>query len=184
MGVAVKTRMTEEEFMRMPDDGRKWELVNGEPKEVPTAHTHDILVGWLVRLLGVHADPTGFLAGSQAGFRMASGNIRCPDVSFFRESRLPNNLPYSGFGDEAPDLCIEIISPSEDQADMIQKVREYFGAGAEQVWHLFPEQKMVRVFLSPTVSAEYHENDEITGGTILPTFRCQVAELFRMRPKP
>lgn len=180
MGIATRVRMTEDEFMRMPDDGRKWELVNGEPKEVPTLFEHDIFGVQLVLLLGVHAKGIGFMTMGQSGFRMASGNIRCPDLSFTRKSRLVNGLPPKGFGDFAPDLCIETISPSEEAGEMMQKVREYFGAGAEQVWHLFPEQKMVRVYLAPEISVEHHANDELTGGNILPTFRCRVSEIFEL----
>ncbi len=180
MGIVTKTRMTEDEFMRMPDDGRKYELVDREPKEVPAGFKHDILVAQLIQLLGIHAKGIGFLAASQAGFRMADGNIRAPDVSFTRRNSLPNGPPEEGFGEFAPDLCVEIISPSEEADDIAKKVREYFGAGAEQVWHLFPKQTMVKIFLSPEISAEYHENDELTGGDILPTFRCKVSEIFEI----
>lgn len=54
--------------------------------------------------------------------RMTSGNIRCPDVSFTLKSHLPEGKPGKGFGDEAPDLCIEILSPTEDLADMERKL--------------------------------------------------------------
>lgn len=180
MGVATKTRMTEDEFLRMPDDGGKWELVNGEPKEVPTSTEHDAVGVQLILLLGPQAKGNGAMTMSQAGFRMTDGNIRCPDVSFTRKSRLIGGRPSKGFGDAAPDICIEIISPSEEKAEMMQKVREYFDADAEQVWHIFPDQKMVRVYIAPDVFADYHENDEITGGNILPTFRCRVGEIFEI----
>ncbi len=181
MGIATKTRMTEDEFLRMPDDGRKWELVNGEPKEVATSVKHDIYAMRLANMINSHAENKGFITGSQAGYRMANGNIRCPDLAFTRYEKLPSGELPEGFGDFAPDLCIEIISPSEEPGEMMKKVREYFGAGAEQIWHLFPETKTVRVFISPEVSTEYHEDDEITGGDILPTFRCQVSEIFKLR---
>ena len=181
MGIATKTRMTEDEFMRMPDDGRKWELVGGEPKEVSTSVIHDQIVIRLGHLFYSHAEDKGALCASQAGFRMVNGNIRCPDFSFTRYERFPNGETPKGFGNVAPDLCVEIISPSEEAGEMATKVREYFGAGAEQVWHLFPERKMVRVFLAPNVSTEYQADDEITGGDILPTFRCLVSDLFKLR---
>jgi len=181
MGIATKVRMTEDEFLRMPDDGRKWELVEGEPKEVPASHMHDILVARLIQLLGIHADQFGFIAASQAGFRMVNGNVRSPDVSFTRDERLPNGPADEGFGSSAPDLCIEIISPSESAGEMATKVDEYFDAGAEQVWQLFPKQKAVKVYIAPDIFTEYQADDEITGGDILPTFRCLVSELFKLR---
>ena len=131
-------------------------------------------------LLGVHAKGKGYVTVGKAGFRMTNGNIRCPDMSFTRREHLAGRELPEGFGEFAPDLCIEAILPCEEASEMMQKVREYFGAGAEQVWHLFPERKMVRVYLSPEISVEYHANDELTGGNILPTSRCEVSEIFEL----
>lgn len=176
----TKPRMTEEEFLRLPDDGHKYELVDGEPKEVPTSIRHDIIAGNLHYLLKPVAKGRGFLTVGQAGFRMVSTNIRCPDVSFTRKERFPDGLPPDGFGDEAPNLCVEVLSPSEEAADIQRKVREYFASGAEQVWHLLPETQTVRIFTSPTDFTDYGPEDEIDGGDLLPGFRCVVGQLFEL----
>jgi Uma2 family endonuclease len=122
----------------------------------------------------------GLLTGSQAGFRMADGNIRCPDLGFTRKERLPDGKAPKGFADFAPDLCVEIISPSEEREEMSRKVREYFAAGARQVWHLFPESQTVRVYTSPTEFTTFGPQDEIDGGDLLPGFRCCIADLFAL----
>jgi Uma2 family endonuclease len=178
MTATITRRMTEEEFLRLPDDGRKYELVDGEPKEVPAGHKHDAIGFNVGFLLKPHARGRGILAGSQAGFRMQNGNIRSPDVSFTLKSRLVDGQPSDGFENLAPDLCIEIISPSEEREEMMRKVREYFGAGAQFVWHLFPEPKTARVYTSPEAFTDYGSEDEIEGGDLLPGFRCRVADLF------
>lgn len=172
--------MTEQEFMRLPNDGRKFELVDGEVKELPASFKHDQLVIRLARLIGDAGDAYGILVGSQAGFRMRDGNIRCPDLSFTRYERLPNGEAPEGFADFAPDLCIEVISPSEEPGDMRRKVQEYFDAGAQQVWDLYPETQSIRVFTSPTTFADYAAQDEIETGAILPGFRARVADLFAL----
>src|SRR5258708_38385022 len=102
----TRTRITEEEFMRLPDDGRKYELVDGEAKEVPVSYEHDVIVMTVGSLLRVHAKGKGFVAGSNAGFRMTDRNIRCPDVSFTQKARVPGGRPGNWFGDVAPDLCV------------------------------------------------------------------------------
>ncbi len=173
-------RLTEDEFMRLPDDGRKYELVDGGLKEVPAGYQHNVLVALLIALLMPFARGRGFLAASSAGFRMAAGNVRSPDVSFTRKERVPGGKPSKGFEDLAPDLCIEIISPSEERADMERKVREYFASGAEQVWHLFPDARQVIVYRAPDDSATLEANDAITGGDLLPGFACRVADLFEI----
>lgn len=76
----TKTRMTEEEFLRLPDDGRKYELVAGAPKEVPASIRYDI-IGMTVRaLIRPAANGMGYVVGPQAGWRVRSSNIRCPRV--------------------------------------------------------------------------------------------------------
>ena len=66
----VKPRMTEEEFMRLPDDGRKYELVDGEAKELPGGVEQDVVGTNLVVLLHPFTKGRGYLIGAQAGFRM------------------------------------------------------------------------------------------------------------------
>ncbi len=170
--------MTEAEFLRLPDYGRKWELVNGGVKEVPTSFLHDPIVFLLSQLLGPFLRGRGGISLGQAGFRMRGGNVRVPDLSFTRRERLPGGSVPNTFGEAAPDLCVEIISPSEDRADMACKVEEYFASGAVLVWHIFPDTQTVLVFTSPAHSITLNAGDTLTGGDLLPGFSCHVADLF------
>src|SRR5579883_521207 len=98
MAIATPHRkLTEEEFLQMPDDGRKWELVNGERREVPTRFDHDPLIANLVALLVSSVRGKGAMTTGQSGFRMKNGNIRCPDFSFTRKERIPGGKPGSEF---------------------------------------------------------------------------------------
>ncbi|MBI3945832.1 MAG: Uma2 family endonuclease [Armatimonadetes bacterium] len=177
--MAIATdRMSEQEFLHLPDDGRKWELVDGEAKEVPAGFEHDVIGANVIALLAPHARGKGFVAGSQAGFRMVTGNIRSPDVSFTRKERLPDGRPTKGFAPFAPDLAVEVLSPGEDFLDLPRKVAEYFASGAQAVWLLEPQAQRVTVYHSPTETSDYGPEDEIDGGDLLPGFRCRVGELF------
>ncbi|MCS7064935.1 MAG: Uma2 family endonuclease [Fimbriimonadales bacterium] len=175
-----KARLTEEEFIRLPSDGRKYELVDGEAKEVPAGHRHDVIGARVIVRLAPYARGRGYLAGSQAGFRMITGNIRSPDVAFTLKERLPEGRPSEGFEDFAPDLAIEIISPNEDKVDLLRKIGEYFASGAKQVWLLFPEMQMVKVYTDPFEMRTLSSEDELEGGDLLPGFRCKVRELFEI----
>ena len=177
--------ITDEMLLRLPNNpGSKWELVDGGLQEVPTTGKHDIIVIWLGRLIGPYADDYGMLTASQAGFRMAGGNLRVPDFSFTRYDRFPNSEVPNGFIEFAPDLAVEIISPSEEPGDMARKVREYFASGAREVWHMFPETQTVTVFHSPTNSITYQPEDELDLSDILPGFRSRVSELFGRAKMP
>lgn len=175
---AKQKRMTEEEFMRLPRDGRKWELVEGRAQEVPTRIEHDVIVGNLVILLGPHVKGRGFVTLSQAGFRMTGGNLRLPDAGFTRKERLPDGKPIRAFPDFAPDLAVEIVSPSERPADIFQKLGEYFDAGAQIVWLVSPEARTVTVYLSPLDARTLSAEDELTAGDLLPGFVCRAVALF------
>ncbi len=172
-----KRKMTEAEFMRLPDDGRKYELVDGEAKEVPASVKHDVIaIELAVRLKPLVAE-AAYLAGTQAGFRMTTGNIRAPDLSVIFKNSLPQGKLPDGFGDRAPDLAIEIVSPNEDMPDLMRKIGEYFESGAKQVWLLFPERKRVIVYDSPFEQTVLNENDTLTT-PLIPEFRARVGDLF------
>jgi hypothetical protein len=91
-----RKRIAEEEFLRLPSDGKKCELVDGEAREVPAGFEHDAIAALVAFLLYPCARRYGVVTSSQAGFRMKIGNLRSPDVGFTWLERLPSDgrLPY------------------------------------------------------------------------------------------
>lgn len=171
-------RMTEDELMRLPDDGCLYELVDGFAVGKPWATFRaGVIAANLIGLLGPYARGRGVMTIGNAGFRMKNGNIRVPATSFTRKERLPGGHAPNGFGDLAPDLCVEIIRPAEEGPES-QKVGEYFDGGAKQVWHVFPETQQVIVFTSPTETRTLEAEDTLTADGILPGFSCRVSDIF------
>lgn len=109
---------------------------------------------------------------------MANGNVRAPDVSFTRWERIPGGRPGGGFGSVAPDLCVEIISPSERPFDSADRRRDYFDSGASLIWYVFPEAQSVTVWTSPTEVRGLSGADTLDAGDLLPGFSCQVCDIF------
>ncbi len=66
---APRRTITDDDLMRLPRDGRKWERVDGRLQEAATSAKHDQIVIWLGRLIGPYADDHGILTASQAGLR-------------------------------------------------------------------------------------------------------------------
>ena len=174
----LSRKMSFEDYLHLPADGHKYEYVDGEAKEVPAKFEHDVIGAIIIGLLTPHAKGRGYLTLSQAGFRMAGGNLRIPDAGFTRKQRLPGGKPIRELPDFAPDLCVEIVSPSEDRQDMARKIAECFDGGAQLVWHVFPEAQNVIVYTSPLDAKEYAAEDELSGGDLLPGFTCRVGDLF------
>lgn len=173
-----KRRYTEQDLLKMPNDGRKYELVNGRIQIVPTGGRHGKIGYRLARRVGNYAPESLEGFDSSTGFRMAGGNIRSPDFSLMQKARLPQGEPPVDFIDGAPDLAVEVVSPSENLKDLYQKVLEYFESGAREVWLLFPERKQVYRYTAPLEVEVLREDDVLTGGELLPDFQVRVGELF------
>jgi Uma2 family endonuclease len=78
----------------------------------------------------------------------------------------------------APDLCVEVLSPSNRMARIREKLAEYFQRGVRMVWIADPEDRTVAVYRSPEEGRILHETATLTGEDVLPGFSCQVADLF------
>ena len=78
----------------------------------------------------------------------------------------------------APDLAVEVVSPSDCLADVHGKIAEYFAAGVRLVWLVEPAARVVYVYRSPHDVQVIGEGGELTGGDVTPGFRCPVRRLF------
>jgi Uma2 family endonuclease len=180
---ALATKLiTAEEFAELPDpeDGSKQELVRGEIVETPlTKQIHGLVQAQIVWLLksAVMPEQLGWV-GSESGVitERDPDTVRGPDVYFFSRTRFPERP--EGWADGAPDLAVEILSPSNSRSSMRAKVAEYVTAGAKIVWVVDPESKTVMVYSGTLRGVELGEAETIDGGSLLPDFSCKVADFF------
>jgi Uma2 family endonuclease len=122
------------------------------------------------RLGGVYGPDTSFQIGA---------NERLPDVAFVAADRIPPAGEPEGIWPFAPDLAIEILSPTDLYEKVSGKIREYFAAGVRQVWLISPEHKTVTIYQSPTQVHMLTEEDELLSDDIVAGFRCRLRELFQ-----
>lgn len=90
----------------------------------------------------------------------------------------PNGGLPDGYFPCAPDLAVEVISPSEAAADVNRKATEYFEAGARLVWVVYPDMRQVVVCRTARESVALSGDDTLDGGEVVPGFACRMAELF------
>jgi Uma2 family endonuclease len=176
------TSVTADELLRMPDDGWRYELLRGRLlREPPAGAEHSWLGVALGRRLGefAHAARAGFVFGADCGFRIAldPDTVRAPDVSFVAADRLPSGPPR-GYVPFAPDLAVEIVSPSDRVSDVTRKVIDYLDAGTRLVWVIDPVTRTAAVHRSRSDVLMLRERDVLEGGDVLPGFRLPLAELF------
>src|SRR6266704_2147979 len=162
---------TEAELMALPDDGRKYELVEGETVGGNTGIEHEYIGARLIIVLGAfgHRMKLGVVCGSSAGYWMKSGNLRSPDVSFIAKERLQGlrHAPKKFF-QGAPDLVVEILSPSDAVDGLHEKIVEYFESGARLIWVLNPEEQTILVYHSPQPDRLLKAADSVDGEDVIP----------------
>ncbi len=177
----VATRqVTIEEFAEMPLQGI-WELVDGEPIELaPAAGRSGWISGNIYRLLASHVRQSqlGWAFPPETGFILFEDRhtVRSPDAAVILAHRLAE-LPDS-FVPMAPDLAVEVLSPSDRMADALAKVAMYLQAGTTLVWLVNPATRTVVVFRSETDPVTLGESDTLDGSDVLPGFSVPVAEIF------
>ncbi|MFH1117145.1 MAG: Uma2 family endonuclease [Pseudomonadota bacterium] len=127
MNLATEKKWTEADLMSLPDVGGKYELIEGEVLVTPADYIHDDLVADLISRLRpfVRKQGLGRIFASNAGYWMKGGNLRCPDVSFVTTERLADMIRKGeSFLHGAPDLAIEVLSPSNTVPAMKNKAAE------------------------------------------------------------
>jgi Uma2 family endonuclease len=135
----------------------------------------------VLRLLAGHIETHGLdlVCVGPMGFVLERepDTVRGPDVSLVRASRVPPPH-HSGYIDAAPDLVVEILSPSNKRREVQDKVRDYQGAGAGLIWVVDPPKRLVVVHAPGTPARTLAGDDVLDGGDVVPGFRLPLAQLF------
>lgn len=174
--------LTIEEFERLPEDGYRSELVRGQLlREPPPGAEHGGVAATLTIHLGqfVRHHQLGRLF-TESGFVLAEDppTVRAPDIAFIAAARIPPAGLPSRYFPGAPDLAVEVVSPSNTVAEIQGKVTDYLAAGASLVWVVEPRTRTVTVYRSEREIRILHEGDELDGGAVIPGFGLRVGEIF------
>ena len=121
----------------------------------------------------VTAADTGFILERNPDGR---DTVRGLDIAFISSARVPDVLPDQ-LVDVAPDLAVEVISPSNEAADIHRKIRQLLAAGTTLVWIVYPTTRTVEVH-SHSGAATLEGDDALSGGDVLPGFEVPVREIF------
>ena len=180
--MGAKTLLSVEEFDRLhePDEFR-YELDEGELIEITrprVAHNRIVLALTRVLLNYLENNSKGELFTSDNLFALGPAIKRAPDLSFIRAARASVIDPAQDIPG-APDLAIEVLSPSDTAAAMRRKIKQYFAAGAQLVWLVYPNTREVEVWQSASGPGRVlGEDDKLEAEELLPGFSCPVKSLF------
>jgi Uma2 family endonuclease len=164
--------LTADQYERLVEDGRyRSEMSRGRLiREPRPGALHSIVafeLGVLLREFVRQHDLGRVVV--EGGFRLWAEplTVRGPDVAFIRKAKLPEDVPVSWWP-FAPDLAIEVVSPSKSLADLHEKIFEYFEAGTAQVCVVEPRTRSVTVYRSLADISIVREPEVLDGGTLLP----------------
>ncbi len=176
------TLMTAEDLMANPVPNKCTELVAGQILvREPPGYRHGDVAARLIIAIGMHvkAHALGRVLAAETGFTLFRNpdTVRAPDVAFIRSERVPTNAP-KGYPEFAPDLAVEVLSPSDRAGKVLAKVGDWIDAGTRLVWIVDPERRVARVYRADGTQATLTATDTLDGEDVLPGFSALLSELI------
>jgi Uma2 family endonuclease len=172
--------MTAQDLWQMGEAAEYAELIDGEIVQMaPPNGEHGAIQAALIRAIGNHLERSNLgTAYGEVGYllRQNPDTVLGPDLSFVAAARVP--VDQSRFLALAPDLAVEIVSPSNAPGEIERKVALYLQAGTRMIWVAYPRQRQVVVHTPGEAPRVFTESDELPGGDVLPGLAVPVASIF------
>ncbi len=183
MVTIVAPKLTYKDLQAMPNDGRRYELIDGEVYMTPSPNTkHQRTAGNLYFALREFTESRGLGAAFFAPFDVVFDEATAlqPDLLFVRKERLSVITPANVAG--APDLVIEILSPGNASFDRETKLQVYARAGVPEVWYFDPKKETAEI-LNLGDDGRYVLTATLAGdagvvSAVLPGFRLTLRQVF------
>jgi Uma2 family endonuclease len=182
--MAIREKLiTAEKLLAMPDDGFRYELVRGELRKMPPAGSeHGYLAMRIASRLERHADANGLgrVYAAETGFKLASDpdTVRAPDTAFVSRERVEEAGRVAGYWPGAPDLAVEVVSPGDTHAQVVEKALAWLEAGCRMVLVADPERRTVTVYRSLDDIRILTEGGTVDGADVVPGWKLPVSDIF------
>ena len=183
MATAKNKLLTAEDLLRLSSQGVKGELIRGVLHEtVSVGEEHGHIAGLFITFLNIHLRPRrlGRTGGTDVGVLIQRNpdTVREPDVYYVSAERLPLDARVQGYLEVVPELVVEIVSPSDSERDIGEKVAMWLDHGVSMVLEVYPATRTVMVH-RPNVSAvSLTSGDELEIRDVLPGFSLPLREIF------
>jgi len=178
-----QTKATAEQLLAMPDDGNRYELIRGVLSMMsPAGSEHGRIACRILARLAVHVEQHGLgeTYAAETGFRIAESpdTVRAPDAAFISRHRLEAVAPTRGYLPLAPDLVVEVVSPSDSYSDVETKATDWINAGSRIVLVVDPVNLTIHVYESNTEIRLLRSGGEFRAGDVCGDWRLQVDDAF------
>jgi Uma2 family endonuclease len=174
---------TAQQLLATPEDGNRYELIEGVRQMMsPTGGQHGIVAARILRKLGNFVDDhrLGATFAAETGFLLSRDpdTVRAPDAAFVCQRRLDEAGTVTGYWPGAPDLVIEVLSPSDTFSQVESKSLSWLAAGCRMVLVVDPQQKNVTVYESRDHIRVLDNTATVDGKAVVPGWTLSVAEIF------
>ena len=174
--------ITAAELLALPDDGYRYELVQGvlTQEMPPPGKEHGVVSSRFGAALSQYSDSNDYgTVGDNHGYRLESNpdTVRAPDVAWFAPGHPAESA--TGYPEQAPDLVVEVKSPNDSPQDMAARAAMWLHFGSREVWVADPEPVTVTRYRPGEEPVVLGEGDVLDGGDLLPGFTSPVWRLFR-----
>jgi len=173
--------ITADELLRMGEGKR--ELIRGEVMELtPPGVRHGRIQLRVGRLVEEFVDRSGLghYVTAESGYLLASkpDTVRAPDVAVVTADRVAGFEGEVGYLPLAPDLAVEVVSPSDSFLDVETKARMWLEHGTRVVWVVEPDSRRVLIYEPGKDRRDLGEEDTLDAPDILPGFSVPVTRVF------
>jgi Uma2 family endonuclease len=173
--------LTYDDLCELPHDSNRYEIIGGELIVSPSPNrSHQTVSMRLSLLIGqyVAARELGEVYAAPVDVRLSPHNVVEPDLLFIRQDRLGIYGP-TGPVEGAPDLVVEIISPSSRTMDRVRKAALYADSGVPEYWIVDPGKRQVEMLVLAQGQYEPVEpEDGRLQSSVLPGLAVDPASLF------
>ncbi len=174
--------LSAEDLQANPVPNKSVELVAGRlVVREPPGFQHGVVVARMLVAIANHASDhsLGAVLSAETGFTLFRNpdTVRAPDVAFISAARLPVER-IIGYPEFAPDLVVEVLSPSDRAGRVLAKVGDWIDAGTQLVWVVDPERRVARVYRIDGSESVLTANDAFDGEDVLPGLVISIAAML------
>jgi Uma2 family endonuclease len=178
----IATPITTAERLAQAEDLGPCELIAGELLPMsPSGHRHSWIAGRVLTALNVYLETSGSkgrVTGADGGYIIARNpdTVRVPDVGYVRAERSHDEI--TGYFEGAPDLAVEVVSPTDTWRLVSEKIEQWLAAGCSLVWVIDPETQTATEFRRDSPLRRYEKKESLSGGQVIPGFQLPLEKIF------
>ena len=183
MATAKNKLLTAEDLLCLSSQGVKGELIRGVLcKTVSAGMEHSFIAGNILSAFHGHVRPRrlGRVGGTDGGvlIQRSPDTVREPDIFFVSAEKLPLDIRVQGYLEVVPELVVEIVSPSDAERDVREKIAMWLDHGVSMALEVRPSERAVTVHRPGAPALTLNGDDVLDCGDVLPGFSLPLSEIF------